>query len=107
MSLQSALRVSPALIAIPIVLLLCWGIPRLVVRLLGIEGLWTPFFYQYLLGGLVFGIGLWLIRASGACDFHRPGDRKWFWVLIFGYAWYAAMHGILVWLTGAVPFLGQ
>lgn len=99
-------RFPTALVAVPLVIALCWGIPRLVVAWVGIDGQWAPYLYQYLLGGLVFAIGLWVIRASGACNFDRPRDRTWFRVLIFGYVWYAAMHGILVWLTGAVPFRG-
>lgn len=106
MSSGAAPRVSPAVVAVPVVIFLCWAIPRLVVRIAGIDGLWTPYLYQYLLGGLVFVIGLWVIRTSGACDFRRPGDRKWFWVLVFGYVWYAAMHGIVTWLAVSVPFLG-
>lgn len=95
-----------ALVAVPAVILLCWAIPRGVVAVLGLDGHWTPFFYQYLLGGLVFVIGLWIIRASGACSFHRTNDRKYFGVLIFGYLAYAAMHAIGFWLAEAVPFLG-
>jgi hypothetical protein len=107
--MNASRRVSstPALFAVPVVLLLCWAIPRAVVRTLGVDGHWAPFFYQYLLGGLVFLIGLWVIRASGACDFRRTGDKLWFWVLIYGYFSYAAMHGIVTWLAVAVPFKGN
>lgn len=94
------------IVATIVVVFLCWAIPRMLVRTLGIDGQWTPFLYQYLLGGLVFGIGLLVIRMSGACDYTRPGDRKWFWVLVFGYGWYAAMHAILVYLSESVPFRG-
>lgn len=95
-----------ALLAVPIVIFLCWGIPRFVVALFGVDGHWTPFFYQYLLGGLVFSVGLWLIRASGACDWNNPGDRRWFRVLVFGYVAYASIHGVVTWLASAVPFKG-
>jgi len=94
------------LVAIPVVIALCGAIPRWVIATFGLDGHWTPFFYQYLLGGLVFAIGLWIIRASGACDFRRPGERKWFWLLIFGYGWYAALHAALFYLADAVPFRG-
>lgn len=95
----------PAL-AVPVVLFLFWALPRLAVRLAGEDSVWTPFLYQYLLGGVVFGIGLWVIRASGACDFRRPGDRFWFGVLLFGYFVYATIHGLTTWLAVAVPFKG-
>jgi hypothetical protein len=95
-----------AAIAMVGVILAMWGIPRLLVAWLGIDGHWTPFLYQYAMGLLVFGVGLWVIRASGACDFDRPGDRRWFGVLVFGYLWYFGMHGLLTWLAVAVPFKG-
>ena len=78
----------------------------MVVRIFGIDGPWAPYFYQYLLGGMVFLIGLWVIRASGACDFKRPADRHFFGVLIFGFVWYAAMHGLITLLSVSVPFKG-
>ena len=99
-------RPAPAAIAIPAVILAVWGIPRLLVQWLGIDGHWTPYLYQYAMGGIVFSVGLWVIRASGACDFARPGDRRWFAVLLFGYLWYAGLHALFTWLAKAVPFKG-
>ena len=107
MNATSKSPVSPAAIAVPLVLVLCWALPRLVVRMTGIDGHWTPFLYQYVMGGLVFGIGLLVITRSGACDFSRPGDKNWFWVLVFGYAWYAAMHGLATWLAVAASCGGS
>lgn len=94
------------ILAVPSVLFLCWALPRAAVGIAGPDGHWTPFLYQYLLGGLVFAIGLWVIRVSGACDFNRPGDRFWLGVLVFGYAAYATLHGLVTWLATAVPFRG-
>ena len=103
----SATRRPPAAaFAIPVVILAVWGIPRLLVAWLGIDGHWTPLLYQYAMGGIVFTIGLWVIRASGACDFSRPGDRRWFGVLVFGYLWYLGLHSLFTWLAAAVPFKG-
>jgi hypothetical protein len=76
------------------------------VALFGVDGHWTPFFYQYLLGGLVFGIGMLVIRISGACNMERASDRAWFRALLFGYVAYAAMHGVITWLAISVPFKG-
>lgn len=95
-----------AILAVPFVVLLCGLLPRAIVGVLGLDNPWTAYLYQYVLGGLVFVIGLIVIRVSGACDFERPGDRTWFYVLIFGYAWYAALHAVLVALSTAVPFRG-
>ncbi len=103
---QKGSRSITALVAIPIVIALCWVVPRLIVGWIGLDGHWAPYLYQYLLGGLIFVIGLWVIRRSGACDFDRPGDRRWFGYLVFGYFSYAALHGVVFWLAEAVPFKG-
>ena len=95
-----------AAVAIPLVILCVWAIPRLIRDAIGFDNPWAAFLYQYGLGGLVFGVGLLIIRRSGACDFDRPGDRFWFGVLIFGYVWYALMHAILIGLAVSVPALG-
>jgi len=95
-----------ALSALAVILAL-WGLPRLLMAWLGIDGHWTPYLYQYAMGGIVFVVGLGVILASGACDFKRPGDRMWFGVLVFGYLWYAALHGLFTWLAFAVPFHGE
>lgn len=95
----------PALV-IPLVLLSMWGVPRLLVAWLGQSDPWTAYLYQYLLGGMVFGVGLLVIRTSGACDFDRPREKMWFKVLLFGYLWYAALHAVVTWLATAVPFKG-
>lgn len=99
-------RPTTAALALPAVVLAVWGLPRLLDLWLGIGGHWAPFWYQYTMGGLVFGVGLWMIRASKACDFVRLGDRAWFAVLVFGYLWYAGIHALLTWLAAAVPFKG-
>lgn len=95
-----------ALVAVPAVVALCGLLPRAIVAAFGLDNPWTAYLYQYVMGGLVFAIGLLVIRVSGACDFRRPGDRTWFGVLVFGYLWYAAIHGALVALSTAVPFRG-
>lgn len=102
----STRRPPAAAFAIPGVILAVWGIPRLLVMWLGIDGHWTPLLYQYAMGGIVFVIGLLVIRTSGACDFARPGDRRWFGVLIFGFFWYLGLHSLFTWLAAAVPFKG-
>ncbi len=107
MSATKKSPIHPTLIAIPVVIALTGLIPRAVVAMVGIDGNWAAFLYQYLLGFLVFGIGLLVIRISGACDFSRSGDRTWYNVLIFGYLAYATLHGVLTWLTVAVPFKGS
>ena len=99
-------RIPFAVFAVPVVVLLCGVLPRAIVAWLGTASPWTAYLYQYAMGGLVFAIGLIVIRVSGACNFERPGDRNWFRILVFGYIWYAAIHGVLVALSTAVPFRG-
>ena len=95
------------IVAIALVVALCGLVPRAIVGALGLANPWTAYLYQYAMGGLVFAIGLIVIRTSGACDFERPGERTWYRILIFGYFWYAAIHGILVALSTATPFRGS
>lgn len=89
-----------------LVIFLLWFLPRLAVRLGGPQGPWTPYLYQYLLGGLVFTIGLVVILASGACNLRRPGDLGWFLALVGGFLAYAAMHALVTWVAYRVPFKG-
>ena len=54
---------------------------------------WLPYLYLYGVGGLFFVTGLFLVCRSKACDFSRPLHKRWFRVLLFGFAWYAFLHG--------------
>jgi len=56
---------------------------------------WWPFLYLYILGGLLFLAGIIITIKSGSFDLKRPSHQKWFWVLIFGYIWYFALHGAM------------
>lgn len=57
-----------------------------------IPRIWWPLLYQYGVGGLIFVIGLVIILRSGACRLERVQDRRWFAVLLGGFAWYLAIH---------------
>ena len=61
---------------------------------------WFTYLYQYGLGGIVFGVGLWLIVKSGACDLGRRNERIWFIFLIVGFFWYAGLH--FLWTLAAL-----
>ncbi|MEE8437772.1 MAG: hypothetical protein V3S22_05480 [Candidatus Neomarinimicrobiota bacterium] len=56
---------------------------------------WWPFLYLYGLGGLLFLAGIIITIKSGSFNLKRPSHQKWFWVLVFGYVWYFAMHGTM------------
>lgn len=60
---------------------------------LDFERVWLPYIYLYGGGGLVFFGGLWMVLKSPAFSMKRPKDRKWLGILLFGFFWYAGMHG--------------
>jgi|AP45_3_1055517.scaffolds.fasta_scaffold165915_2 hypothetical protein len=57
------------------------------------DRVWLPFIYLYGVGGLFFFGSLWLVVRAGAFRKERTGDRVWLKVLLFGFFWYAAIHG--------------
>ncbi|HIA39210.1 MAG TPA: hypothetical protein EYN86_06920 [Planctomycetes bacterium] len=57
---------------------------------------WLPYIYLYGVGGILFLGGMFLIFRSKACDWSRPTHRRWAKVLIFGYFWYATLHGVQI-----------
>lgn len=60
---------------------------------LGFDRTWLPYLYLYGVGGLFFLTGLVLVLRSESFDRRRPGDRRWLGLLVFGFLWYAGMHG--------------
>ena len=56
---------------------------------------WLPYLYQYGLGAVIFVVGLVITLKSGSFDIKRKVHRRWFGVLIFGFVWYATLHGAL------------
>jgi hypothetical protein len=58
------------------------------------------FAYQYLVGGLVFALGLWLVLGSDELGLRgRRGARLA--VLLIGLAALALLQGLLQWASGA------
>ena len=57
------------------------------------ERVWAPYLYLYGLGGLLFVAGLVMVLRSEAFQARRRTDRRWLGVLVFGFLWYAALHG--------------
>ncbi|MBC8405890.1 MAG: hypothetical protein HQ519_05800 [Planctomycetes bacterium] len=58
------------------------------------ERVWLPYLYLYGVGGLIFFTGLIMVLKSPAYSHKRLKDRKWLGTLLFGYFWYAGMHGV-------------
>ncbi len=63
---------------------------------LDFERVWLPYLYLYGGGGLVFFGGLWMVLKSPAFNMKRRKDRRWLGILLFGYIWYAGMHGVSI-----------
>jgi hypothetical protein len=57
---------------------------------------WMPFIYLYVVGGLFFFSGMYIIKISGAIDLTRKRHRFWYKVLFFGYFYFVLMHAILI-----------
>ena len=56
---------------------------------------WLPFIYLYVAGGIIFFGGILLIFKAKSIKIRRATHKKWFIVLLFGYFYYLALHGIL------------
>ncbi len=102
-SLQNIL----VLLAIPVVLCIIYFYPRFLVSRLGEANPWTSYLYQYGFGLMVFLIGLWLIRSTGACRPGRGRDGFWFGVLVCGYFFFALVHALWILAALKIPFLGS
>lgn len=65
---------------------------------------WSSFLYVYLVGGLVFGMGLWVAWRAGAI-----ASKPLLWLLIGGFVAYAGFHGLLQGLAepGELPATGK
>ena len=89
------------------VLVFVYAYPRALLRWLGQDSPWTPYFHLYGLGLVVFLIGLRIILASRACQPGRGRDTTWLAVLLGGFAFFALLHAVWIWAALAVPFKGN
>ena len=56
---------------------------------------WLPFLYLYIAGGIIFFGGVLFIFKAKSINISRKIHKQWFFVLLFGYFYYLALHGIL------------
>lgn len=56
---------------------------------------WLPLLYLYGVGGLLFGLGIVIIRKSGAINLQLKRHRFWYKTLFFGFIYFMLMHTIL------------
>ena len=57
---------------------------------------WLPFLYLYGVGGIAFLIGMSLIIRTKALSLDKIHHKKWLFVLIFGFLYYASIHGSFI-----------
>ncbi len=57
---------------------------------------WLPFIYLYGVGGIAFLIGMYLITRTRAISLDKIHHKKWLFVLIFGFIYYASIHGAFI-----------
>ena len=57
---------------------------------------WLPYIYLYGVGGIFFLTGMIIIYKSGAINLKNKRHRFWFWVLIFGFVYFAILHAVLI-----------
>ena len=60
---------------------------------------WLPFIYLYGVGGVAFGIGMFLIFKTNALRSNYNKHKTWIWILFYGYFFYASMHALFIFLA--------
>ena len=53
---------------------------------------WLPFIYLYVVGGIFFFSGIFLIKKTGAIDLTIKRHRYWYKVMIFGFFYFVLLH---------------
>jgi len=61
---------------------------------------WSPWLYQYGIGGLLAAFTIFLAIRSGALRLARREDRRILSALILGFAGFALVHGL--WIAGVL-----
>jgi hypothetical protein len=56
----------------------------------------VSFYYQYIVGGIVFAICMILALASGELSLRTSEGRRYFAILVGGFALYIGVHGLSV-----------
>ncbi len=59
---------------------------------LSFSDVWLPLIYLYGVGGIIFFIGMYIIKRTGAIDLSLKRHRKWWRLMIFGYFYFLFLH---------------
>lgn len=60
---------------------------------------WLPFIYLYGVGGIAFVLGMLLILRTKSLKVSFERHKKWLWVLIYGFLFYAGLHATFILLA--------
>ena len=60
---------------------------------------WLPFIYLYGVVGIAFVFGMLLILRTMALEVSFERHKKWLWVLIYGFLFYAGLHATFILLA--------
>ena len=60
---------------------------------------WLLFIYLYGVGGIAFVLGMLLILRTKALEVSFERHKKWLWVLIYGFLFYAGLHATFILLA--------
>lgn len=80
--------------------------PRVLISSLGADNPWTSYLYLYVFGFIYFGLGMVLIRKTGALKMGRGRDSFWWKVMIAGFCFFAGLHALWICLALFIPFKG-
>ncbi len=61
-----------------------------------IQSVLLSYLYQYVVGGIVFGAGIWFGVRTGQLGWRDPVRRRRLLLLVLGLAWFAALQGALL-----------
>jgi hypothetical protein len=57
---------------------------------------WFPFIYLYVVGGIFFFSGIYLIKKAGAIDLTKKRHKKWYRIMLVGFFYFVLLHFILI-----------
>ncbi|MDP6338728.1 MAG: hypothetical protein QF842_00175 [Candidatus Marinimicrobia bacterium] len=60
---------------------------------------WLPFLYLYGVGGIAFVLGMILILRTKALRVSFDRHKKWVFVLLYGFIFYAGIHAFFIYLA--------
>ena len=61
------------------------------------EQTWLPFIYLYGVGGIAFGMGMFLIFKTNALRVNYNKHKNW--ILFYGYFFYVSIHALFIFLA--------